>query len=285
MTEKRIGIVDHVLENFHANVYLDALRGPLVDRGYTVAGAYGTPGVGNEAWADEHGVEYFSSLAALNERVDYYLILAPSNPEQHLPMCQGVFPFGKTTFVDKTFAPDLRAARAIFDLADLHGVAVQSTSALRTTNVQAAARELNDSLQHLSVWAGGDSWEEYGVHPVELAVSCLGSEVTQLMRLGTMTQPVVVVTFSDDRLAVMDFHANRHVPFAASLITATETVHLAVEDSRLFVDAARAILDFFDAGRPIIPREETLAVRRILDAAMNSDAAGRWVSLEVEAPS
>ena len=39
---KRIGFVDLNLDNYHANVFLQALRGPLLSRGFTVAGATGT---------------------------------------------------------------------------------------------------------------------------------------------------------------------------------------------------------------------------------------------------
>ena len=36
---KRIGFVDDNLDNYHARVYLEVLRGPLKDRGYVVSGA------------------------------------------------------------------------------------------------------------------------------------------------------------------------------------------------------------------------------------------------------
>ena len=42
MSRKRIGFVDYQLDNFHANIYLRALRGPLTDRGYDVVGATAT---------------------------------------------------------------------------------------------------------------------------------------------------------------------------------------------------------------------------------------------------
>ena len=36
----RIGFVDYKLDNFHANVFLKAIRGPLKDRGGSVAGCF-----------------------------------------------------------------------------------------------------------------------------------------------------------------------------------------------------------------------------------------------------
>ncbi len=36
MSVKKIGFVDDDLDNFHANTYLDAIRGPLLSRGWQV---------------------------------------------------------------------------------------------------------------------------------------------------------------------------------------------------------------------------------------------------------
>src|SRR4051794_28582268 len=133
---KRIGFVDYRLENFHANVFLKAYRGALRERGWSVAGAYALDEGDGRAWAKKNDLAYFDSPAALNESVDAFMILAPANPELHLALCEAVFPFGKTTYVDKTFAPDLATAKMIFQLADRHKTPIQTTSALRYTNVQ-----------------------------------------------------------------------------------------------------------------------------------------------------
>src|SRR5687768_13113490 len=138
---KRIGFVDFRLDNFHANVFLKAYRNQLKDRGWTVAGCYALDAENGRAWAAHNDVPWFESPAKLNEHVDAYMILAPSNPELHLALCEKVFPFAKPTYVDKTFAPDVAAARKIFDLADTHKTPVQTTSALRYTNVQDHVRD------------------------------------------------------------------------------------------------------------------------------------------------
>ena len=49
--------------------------------------------------------------------------------------------------------------------------------------------------------------------------------------------------------------------------------------TRLFIDTAAAVLDFFAAGRPNIPRAESLIIRRILDAAAKPQALKRFVPL------
>src|SRR5688500_12538073 len=81
---RRIGFVDLNLDNYHANVFLQALRGPLAERGFTVAGATGTQTAPSRAWAEKNKVPFFENAAALNEAVDFFMVLAPSNPEVHL---------------------------------------------------------------------------------------------------------------------------------------------------------------------------------------------------------
>src|SRR5262245_26154261 len=126
---KRIGFVDDDLDNFHARVYLEAIRGPLKDRGWVVAGATALKHEKSRAWAAKSNLEYFDTPAALDKAVDAYAVLAPSTPGTHEELCGLVLPFGKTTFVDKTFAPDVAAADRIFKLADRHKLALQTSSA------------------------------------------------------------------------------------------------------------------------------------------------------------
>ena len=47
----RIGFVDDNLENYHANTFLAALRGPLQARGFTVVGCTALQEAPSRAWA------------------------------------------------------------------------------------------------------------------------------------------------------------------------------------------------------------------------------------------
>lgn len=279
MPSKRIGFVDDDLNNFHANTYLDALRGPLSDRGYEVAGATAIQSENGVKWSQEKGVTYFPSVEELGAAVDHFVVLAPSTPETHLALCEQVLPHGKSTFVDKTFAPDVATAERIFALADENRVAIQTTSALRTTNVQQEVAQMDELLVSVAQWAGGASFEEYGIHPVELAVSCLGLEPERLTICGAVHHPTLTIAFSDGRVATIDFNAQEYVPFVTVLTGDKSCKAVVVDDSKLFVDAASAILDFFDAGEALVPRGETMAVLRILAAASCPDARKGWVTV------
>ncbi|BBO33872.1 hypothetical protein [Lacipirellula parvula] len=280
MATKRIGFVDYRLDNYHAEVYLKAIRGPLAARGYEVVGATAIEGEVSRAWAEERGLPYFADVSSLAPHVDCFVILAPANPELHLEMCEAVFPFGKLTFVDKTFAPDEPTARGIFALADAHRAQIQTTSALRTTAVQAFVRELPSPVQSLLLFSSGTTFAEYGIHPIELAVSCLGHEAERVMRLGPAAHPQWLLQFSGNRTALIDFNPEAEIPFSAIVSTQQGCERIEVDGGTLFLDAAASILDFFDAGRPLIDRRESLMVRRILDVAMSDEACNAFVDLQ-----
>ena len=56
---KRIGFVDLNLENYHANVFLGAIRKELAGRGFSVAGCTGVKEAEGRVWAEKNGVPYF----------------------------------------------------------------------------------------------------------------------------------------------------------------------------------------------------------------------------------
>ncbi|WP_442484555.1 hypothetical protein [Aeoliella sp. SH292] len=279
MNAKQVGFVDDHLDNFHANTYLDALRGPLAFRGWKVSGVTALQYEKGVAWAKEKGLPYFHSVGELAPVCDAFLVLAPSTPDTHLALCEMVLPYGKPTFVDKTFAPSAAIAEQIFLFADASSAPIQTTSALRTTNVQQVVAALDVPLTGMALWAGGSSFEEYGVHPVELAVSCLGPEVDRIAVSGGGSCSTLLLDFSGGRTATIHFNADAHIPFFSVLETERGAQPVEVDDSTLFLDAAAAILDFFDAGKPLIPREQTIAIMRVLDAYRRPESRDGWVKL------
>lgn len=277
---KRVGFVDRNLENYHANVFLQAMRGPLAARGYTVAGATGTEAEPSRAWAQKNQVPYFEDVAGLAGTVDFFMVLAPSTPGAHLELCQRVLPFKKPTYVDKTFAPDLATAQKIFALADEMGAPVQTTSALRYTNVQEEVRKLAPAgVEHMITWGGGGSYDEYAIHPLELLVSVLGHEATRIHRRGTPERSQLLIDFSGSRTGVVNVYPKSSTPFAASFTTGAGTKYVEVDAGKIFEGNLAAILDFFDSGKPNVDRRESLTLMRLLDASRAPEALQGFVTL------
>jgi len=278
-TGRRIGFVDLNLDNYHANVFLQALRGSLASRGFTVAGATGTKTVESRAWAEKNRIPFFESDAELNAAVDYFMVLAPSNPEVHLDLCRRILPFRKATYVDKTFAPNHDVARQIFALGDQHGTPIQTSSALRYTNVQDETRKEAVKVEHMIAWGGGGSFDEYAIHPLELLISVMGHEATGLMRRGTAERAQLLIEFTGGRTGVVNVFPKTNTPFAASFTTEKRTRYVEVDASKIFVSNQEAILDFFAAGKPNVDRRESLTLMRLLDAARDPRALKGFVPI------
>jgi len=129
------------------------------------------------------------------------------------------------------------------------------------------------------VWAGGSSFEEYGIHPVEMVVSCLGADVKELMWMGPQSHPQLLLQYADGRTGLIDFAAGVDVDYAAAVTTPQSTRFITVDGAKLFVDAAAYVLDFFEAGTAIIDRRETLSIHRILEVAARPESQGRLQKL------
>jgi predicted dehydrogenase len=275
----RIGFVDYKLENYHANVFLKILREQLAARGASVVGCLGLDQEIARAWSEKNNVPLFASVKEMSGSVDAFMVLAPGNPETHLALCEMTLPLAKPTYVDKTFAPDYESAKKIFALAEKHGAPMQTTSALRYTNVQDEAKQLKRPLRHMIAWGGGSSFAEYAIHPIELVISCMGSDALSLLRRGTGDQSQLLINFSDERTAVVNVYCNASTPFAASLSTTQETRYVKVDDSQMFVNNASAILDFFEAKKANIDPRQSLMIRRILDVAEDPGVTKGFVRL------
>lgn len=277
---KRVGFVDYNLDNYHANIYLAALRNDLNIRGYTVAGCTALQSVEGRQWAQTNEIPYYDDFVALDRAVDCFVILAPSNPETHLELCQRIFPYGKMTYVDKTFAPDVDTAKAIFGLADKYHTTIQTTSALRYTNVQKYVNEIgHDSVLHMVAWGGGSSFDEYAIHPLELVISCMGHEVVNMMRRGDDRYTQLLLNFTRGRTAVVNVYVGSESPFAAAVTSTRTTSLIPVDTSKLFIDMAAGILDFFDSGIASIDRRESLVIRQVLDMAKKTSSCERFCEL------
>lgn len=279
-TRMRIGFVDYDLNNFHANVFLKIAREDLKHRGFVVTGATAMRKPQGRAWCAEKDVPWFDSVDQLDGEVDAYMILAPGRPDTHLRLSEAVLPKKKPTYVDKTFAPDLKTAQRIFELADRNRVAMQTASALRYTPVQAFAAEVGrKNIRHMIAWAPGRSFGEYAIHAVEMVVSCMGTGATELMRRGTGKQSQLLVNFTGGRTAVINVYVKSGLPYAGMITAGDKTRYMPVDTSRLFVDALGAIMDFLEAGKPNIDRRESLMIRRILDAAGDPRALKKFIKL------
>ena len=124
---KKIGFVDYFIDEWHANNYpawIEEASAKLgVDYKLSFAWAKIDEPRGvltTDAWCEKFSAIHSASVKELCENSDCIVILAPSNPEEHLDLVKQTFPHarGKRVYIDKTFAPDLKTALEIFRLAE-----------------------------------------------------------------------------------------------------------------------------------------------------------------------
>jgi hypothetical protein len=277
----RIAFVDYDLNNYHADTFLGIVRGPLRERGFDVVAAAALKDPESRRWARKNDVRYVERIDQLADLADCFIVLAPDNSEVRMELCAEVFPLARPTFVDKTFAPDHAAARQLFDLANQHQTPLQSSSALRYTNVQAeAASRPDEPLIHMTAWGGGVNFKDRAVHPLEMLISCMGHKATHVMREGDERRTTLFVRFTGGRAGLAHVFTGAETPYAASLTTAKRTRYVAVKMDEIYANLMTAVLDFFASGQPAIDPRQTLAIMRLIDAGLDPRTDNQFMALD-----
>lgn len=277
---RRIGFIDFYLSNWHANNYPAWLREINEQNGtdFTIAYAWAEQdvsprdGVTSAQWCEQFGVELCATLEELCERSDYLLILAPSNPEKHLQYARVALTYGKPTYIDKTFAPDLAQAQEMFDIASRHGTPMFSTSALR----YATELEKCGHPDSMLVTGGGSNLAEYLVHLLEIAVPLLNDPMAyvRIEEVGTARQCYVETV--SGKLATLTWAPP--LPYAVYAAEQGANGTYATIKSEFFKGLIADILRFYDSGEVSFDPTQTLEIMRVREALLRATACpGIWV--------
>jgi len=279
---KKIGFVDYYLSEWHANNY-PAWMGEIcaahgldfaVTHGFALLDVSPKDGVSSAEWCEKMGVKLCHSIQELCEAVDAVVILAPSDPDKHLALAAAVLPYGKPTYIDKTFAPDLATASEIVALSKKYNTPFFSTSALR----YATELELADGATRAMITGGGSNAAEYLVHTLEMLVCSLGKGATSVRAEQQGKDELFFhFSFADERAATV-LYAER-LPFNVYFSGMEKPVWKNVK-SDYFRTLMHEILKFFDSGKPPFEPAETLEVMRLRDGALAAmDRIGETVAL------
>ena len=272
---KKIGFVDYYISEWHANNYPEWIKRENEKLGtdYLVSYAWAEEnlspvyGETTDEWCGRMGVTRCDTIAELCEKSDVIIVLAPSNPEKHLQYAKEVLPFGKRTYIDKTFAPNLKTAEAIFKIAEQCGTQFFSTSAMRF------ADELNKlkGANNLIITAGGGNFPEYMIHPVEMTVKLLEDSVKK----------VKVEKLGEQRICHAETENGKRASIVYSPLEVTsincetkegDYTHIDIS-SEFFIKLIEEIIKFFDTGLLPFDIKQTLEVMRFRDALLNAENA------------
>lgn len=272
---KKIGFVDYYISEWHANNYPEWIKRANEKLGtdYLVSYAWAEEnlspvyGETTDEWCGRKGVTRCDTIAELCEKSDVIIVLAPSNPEKHLQYAKEVLPFGKRTYIDKTFAPNLKTAEEIFKIAEQCGTPFFSTSAMRF------ADELNKlkGANNLIITAGGGNFPEYMIHPVEMSVKLLEDPVKK----------VKVEKLGEQRICHAETENGKRASIVYSPLEVTsincetkegDYTHIDIS-SEFFIKLIEEIIKFFDTGLLPFDIKQTLEVMRFRDALLNAENA------------
>ncbi len=267
---KKIGFIDYQIDEWHANHYPEWIKeaNRVLKLDYTVAYAYASENNPNgrttEEWCRDFGVEKCRSIEEVCEKSDVLLVLAPSNPETHLAFAKAVLPFGKPTYIDKTFAPDTATALEIFALADKHHTPLFSSSALRYSTELDTWKD----AKNIITCGGGSNAPEYIIHQAEMVIRLLKDEPISFSAETQGTQIIFRATFKSGSEASMVYA--RSLPFGvcAESVSGEETNALIKSDT--FGGLIRDILRFYETGKPSFDRSETINVMKLREGVLKA---------------
>ena len=268
---KKIGFVDNFISNWHANNYPAWIEKACQEKGLDYKVSYfwaetdvsPVDNVTSEEWAQKFGVEQCQTIEELCEKSDVILILAPKTPDVHLRYAETVLKYGKRTYIDKTFAPDLQTAQEIFALARKYRTPVFSSSALRYATELA---QIPQNAEKLTITAGGSNLAEYLVHPLEMAVKLMGVGSEWVHVEPDKNGARISIGYGEKREVRIHYAPDNGYSIAVERKGAAPQV-TAVK-SAFFNGLMEDMLRFFDEEKPSFDKEETLEVMRLRDAIL-----------------
>ncbi|MDR1902527.1 MAG: hypothetical protein LBQ88_09640 [Treponema sp.] len=281
---KAIGFIDYYLDEWHANNYPAWIqKSPANEGAFKVAYAWGerkSPGgVTSESWCKKNKVSLCASIEEVCEKSSVLIILAPDNAEKHLEYAQKVLPFGKRTYIDKTFTPTLKEALEIFAIGKKFKTPLCSSSALRFASEIA---EYKGNAKSVITLGAGPSYATYAVHQFEIITKVMGTGAEKIMAVQDGLNISFVIAYSDGRRAVYNQLINSIVPFTAGIeAKKAKGVDFRPVTSDFFKSFVDALLRFFETGKPLADKKETLSIIALIEAGDKAlKKTGRWVKVE-----
>lgn len=269
---KTIGFIDYYLSEWHANNYPAWIRKASENAGvdYRVAYAYAekeispVDGVSTDEWCAKFGAERCDSIEELCEKSDVILILAPSDPDKHLSYAEKALPYGKTTYIDKTFAPDAATAGQIFAIAERHNTPVFTSSALRY------GTELDDMGKPTAIitTGGGSNAPEYIIHQAEMVICLVKDEPIAVTARKQGAQCIFHADFAHGARATMVYAPP--LPYTVCAANADGAGKYAAINSDTFGGLLADIIRFYETGKPSFEREQTMQVMRLREMALKA---------------
>ncbi|MCF7855157.1 MAG: hypothetical protein K9N51_10195, partial [Candidatus Pacebacteria bacterium] len=79
----------------------------------------------------------------------------------------------------------------------------------------------------------------------------------------------LLIDYAGGKTATLNLYCGTNTPYAATVTTGEETTFVTVDTGALFKNATGAMLELFKTGKPNVDRQETLAIMKLRDKALN----------------
>lgn len=203
--------------------------------------------------------------------------------DDHPPHANLAIEAGIPTFVDKPFANELDAAKALARLASEKSVPLMSCSAVRyAVEVVALQQQLPGfgSLNCViaSGMASGDFPDPraihpffYGIHPVELLHTLLGSGAETVTTRRTPRCDIGLVHYADGRQGIINLLQETPSLYHAAVYGASGCAQIEIVDwDNFYVETLSQVIRMAETGAPPYPIDWAIEVMAIMTALVQS---------------
>ncbi|QQE10892.1 Gfo/Idh/MocA family oxidoreductase [Planctomycetota bacterium] len=201
----KVGLIDHHLDNFHTNIFLDLFKNELKDEKIVFACAYESDAANQEKdWCAENGVARCESIAEVIEKSDALMVLAPDNIDDHLELGKEACASGKRVYIDKYLSNSYADAKELLDICAANGTEMISSSSLRFCD---GVEKIAADLEAEPTWMyarGPGSWPWYACHTLAPVLRLMGDQVERVIHTGSEDNITVTLRYRDGRSAVIE---------------------------------------------------------------------------------
>ncbi|MCG2660947.1 MAG: Gfo/Idh/MocA family oxidoreductase [Kiritimatiellae bacterium] len=289
---KKAGFIDISIDSYHPNKCIAGLRSGKYKDKIDVGFAYEEKKGGGRSidkWCEDNKVKKMTSPQEIVNAADAIAVFAPDNPERHFELAEYALKSGKPTFIDKTFAADVKTAKEIVALAEQYKTPIFSASAFRFAdeiwNWNANYRGTN-RVTFVST-RGAEEWPRYSIHQIEMVIPMIGVGVKRVMQVGKNNVVALALDYGDDRSGVINCIKTNskyglNQGFEINAVFGTEmALSKQLTSGTVFNRLAEAQAEFFIAGKEPVPHEEIIEGIRIIDAG-NKAIQKPYTWIEVE---
>ena len=211
------------------------------------------------------------------------ILLTSGDGFLHESQLQRLAPYGKPIYVDKPFALSVDAALRMKATAELHGIVLMSSSALRYADIYAEAIISNaERITSVDVYGpipnmeGVPGWFWYGIHAVEMVYAALGPGCETVTAVPAADGAIVTARWKDGRTASIR-GLNKGNNFGAVLHRGSDSqqIDIAKIQKPFYASLLEQVIRMLQTGESPLPISQTIEIIAFIEAIHLSLSTGQ----------